>query len=192
MSLSIYILYVIGIGYLLQIITGGAITEILQFDPYLALNEPWRFITPIFVHGGVIHLLFNAYALFLFGPIVERKLTKKEFLMLFFLGGIVASLAYYATIILGIGLPVPAVGASGAIYAILGAAAVLYPEMTIFIWFFPMKMKYAVIFWVITQSLGTFDVSSGVASAAHLGGLIFGYLFTKQLISSIDSFDEWE
>ncbi len=190
MRITQYLIALILIGFFLQLFTAGAFTKMFEFNPYKAVSEPWRFITPIFVHGGFIHLFFNLFALFLFGPLVERAVSKRDYLIIFFVGGFVASLLYFATILIGITPPIPAVGASGAIYAILGAAAVLFPRMVIYIWFFPMEMRHAVIFWIITQTLGTFDISSGVASAAHLGGLLFGLAYTKYMLKEREG--EWE
>jgi len=152
-------------------------TEMFYFDPALALVEPWRFVTSIFLHGDHIHLLFNMFALFLFGTILARNVGRNEFLKIFLAGGVIGSLIYYLTILIGIAPPVPALGASGGIYAILGALAILTPNLTIFLFFIPMKMKNAVIVWIILEFLGVFNTASGVASAAHLGGLIFGILY---------------
>jgi uncharacterized protein len=124
-----------------------------------------------------MHLLFNMFALFLFGTILERNVGKIEFFKIFIFGGIIGSLIYYLTIVTGIIPPIPALGASGGVYAILGALAILTPNLTIFLFFIPMKMKNAVIVWIVLEFLGMFNTMSGIASAAHLGGLIFGLLY---------------
>jgi membrane associated rhomboid family serine protease len=160
-----------------------AFTDAFIFDPLKALSEPWRFVTSMFLHGSALHIFFNAYALFLFGSILERKVSRKDYLVLFFAAGIIGGLAYYFTYLLGIIPPIPALGASGAIFGILGACAVTFPEMRIFVWFFPMKMKHAAIFWLVLEFAGSFDVGSGIASAAHLGGLLFGIAFAYFLKS---------
>lgn len=184
MNISTYLLAIIGIAFLFQMMTGGvngSFTEAFEFNPLLAVQEPWRFITSMFLHGGIMHIFFNAYALFLFGSILERKVSSRDYLILYFIAGIIGGLAYYLTYLLGIIPPIPAIGASGAIFGILGACAVMFPELRIFVWFFPMKMKHAAIFWVIVEFLGAFDVNSGIASAAHLGGLLFGVAFAMYL-----------
>lgn len=171
-----YLIFFMFAMFFLQIIF-PYFTEMFYFDPALALVEPWRFVTSIFLHGDHIHLLFNMFALFLFGTILARNVGRNEFLKIFLAGGVIGSLIYYLTILIGIAPPVPALGASGGIYAILGALAILTPNLTIFLFFIPMKMKNAVIVWIILEFLGVFNTASGVASAAHLGGLIFGILY---------------
>lgn len=175
-NLSTYFLAIIGIVFFLQM-TSTTITELFIFAPTLALFEPWRFVTSMFLHGNLTHLFFNAYALFLFGSILERQISKKDYLTLFFGAGLLGGIFYYSTYLLGIIPPIPALGASGAIYGILGAVAIFLPDMRIFFWFFPMKMRYAAILWVVIEFVGTFNIASGIASAAHLGGLFFGLAY---------------
>ena len=179
--LSLYLLAVMVISFILQQVIPGY-TEALYFDPSKALSEPWLFVTSIFLHGGLMHLFFNGYALFLFGSILERKVSRKDFMIIFFAGGIIGSLVYYLTIVTGIAPDIPALGASGAIFAILGAVAVLLPNLRIFFFFFPMRMREAAILWFIIEFLGTLNTSSGIASAAHLGGLVFGVLYAYHLL----------
>lgn len=187
-NLSTYFLLIIGILFVLQLTT-DVVTELFIFSPVLALSEPWRFVTSMFLHGSVTHLFFNGYALFLFGSILERKVSKKEYLIIFFGAGLLGGFLYYATYLLGIIPPIPALGASGAIYGILGAVAVLLPNLRIFFWFFPMRMREAAMLWFIIEFLGTFDISSGIASAAHLGGLLFGVVYAWYLKNK--TFDEF-
>ncbi|MEW6722907.1 MAG: rhomboid family intramembrane serine protease [Candidatus Micrarchaeota archaeon] len=186
-NISTYLLAVIGIAFILQLIM-PAFEDAFLFNPYKALTEPWRFVTSVFLHdtGGFSHIFFNSYALFVFGSILEQRISKRNYLLLFFAAGLLGSVLYYLTIF----SPWPplcgspedvvfcnALGASGAIYGILGAVAILIPDLTIFFWFFPMKIKYAAILWVIIEFLGTVGGASGVASAAHLGGLFFGLAY---------------
>ncbi|MCX8205806.1 MAG: rhomboid family intramembrane serine protease, partial [Candidatus Micrarchaeota archaeon] len=77
----------------------------------------------------------------------------------------------------GIAPPVPALGASGAIYAILGALAIVAPDMVVFLMFIPLRMRQAAVLWVIIEFFGTFNTMSGIASAAHLGGLVLGLAY---------------
>ncbi|MDD5022668.1 MAG: rhomboid family intramembrane serine protease [Candidatus ainarchaeum sp.] len=179
--IAFILLAVICITYILQLIfpsmLGIPLTELFYFDPSRAFSEPWLFITSIFLHGSFIHLFFNGYALFLFGSILEHKIKTKNFLILFFLAGLIGSIFYFSTILLNIAPAIPALGASGAIFGILGALAVLMPEMRIWLWFFPMRMKHAALLWIALELFGTFNTGSGIASAAHLGGLLFGVIF---------------
>ncbi|MFH0737309.1 MAG: rhomboid family intramembrane serine protease [Candidatus Micrarchaeota archaeon] len=183
------LLAAIGICFIIQLIF-PAFTDAFELNPYLALSEPWRLVTSIFLHdaSGFMHIFFNAYALFMFGSILETQIRKREFLILFFGAGIIGSILYLLTTlgpapplcrdpVTGAVMLCSALGASGAIYGILGAVAVLLPDLKIFFWFFPMKIRYAAILWVALEFFGTFDSGSGVASAAHLGGLLFGLAY---------------
>ena len=185
MSVVDYLIAVMVVVFVLQFIIPG-FTEAFYFHPALALVQPWRFLTAIFLHGGLMHLFFNAYALYLFGKLVESKIGSREFIKIFFISGIAGNLLYYATYVFGLTVS-PALGASGAIYGIMGVAALLFPDMRIMMFpiFIPISMRTAVIAWIVLSFLGIFDVSSGIASAAHLGGLIVGLIYGKKLKDEI-------
>jgi len=106
------------------------------------LSKPWTLITAMFLHGGIEHILFNMFALALFGSVLERVIGYKKFLILYFVSGIIAGLVsiplYEATI-----------GASGAIFGVLGALGILRPRMTVYMGYVPMPMALAVVFWAI-------------------------------------------
>ena len=191
MNLSSYLLAVIGICFVLQLIV-APFTDMFIFDPLLALSEPWRFVSSMFLHGGLMHLFFNSYALFMFGSLLERQITRRDYLTIFFGAGLLGGFLYYSTYLLGIIPPIPALGASGAIFGILGATAVMLPNLRIFFFFFPMKIRYAAILWVVLELVGTFDISSGIASAAHLGGLLFGLGFAWMINRSMTHSQSWE
>ncbi len=185
MSVVDVLIGVIIVVFLIQSIIPG-FTETFYLNPNVAIDKPWQFVTSIFLHGGLMHLLFNAYALYLFGKLVERKIGSAEFLKIFFISGIAGNLLYYGTHLLGM-TNIPALGASGAIYGIIGVAAMLFPDMRLIIFplFFPVKMRTAVIFWIIISFLGIFDLGSGIASAAHLGGLVIGLIYGKYIRDKI-------
>ncbi len=175
--------------YVLQMAVPG-FTELFYFDsPFL---QPWVFITSCFLHGGIAHLFFNCFALLMFGPYLEREIGTKKFLLLFLLAGIIGNITYYLTIFLGIIPAIPALGASGGIFGILGALAVIKPNMRIFVFFIPMSIKTAAILWFVLEFVGTFNVGSGIASGAHLGGLVFGLLFGKYCKKKEAEFDPLE
>ncbi len=152
-------------------------TELFYFSE--PLSQPWVFITSCFLHGGITHLFFNSFALLMFGPYLEREIGTKKFIMLFLLAGIAGNLTYFLTIFMGIIPAVPALGASGSIFGILGALAVIKPNMRIFLLFIPMSIQTAAAIWFVLELIGSFNVASGIASAAHLGGLILGLLYGK-------------
>jgi membrane associated rhomboid family serine protease len=156
--------------FILQLILGSRFTDLLTLSMGTLLSHPWGIITSIFLHGGFMHLFFNMLVLFFFGPLLERRIGSKSFLALFFGSGIIAGLAQVMV------FPASAViGASGAIFGILGALTVLMPDLKIILYFVPVKMVYATILFAILDLLpvltGTAD---GVAHIAHLAGLAVG------------------
>ncbi|MEM4255363.1 MAG: rhomboid family intramembrane serine protease [Candidatus Norongarragalinales archaeon] len=169
--------------FVLQLAIPG-FTELFWFNPASVSTQPWGFFTSIFLHGGLMHLFFNGFALLMFGPFLETRIGSRKFLELFLAAGVIGSFSYYAFVALGVIPSLPALGASGAIYGILGALAVLMPNMTVFVMFVPMPMRYAAVFWVLIEFLGTFNPASGIASAAHLGGLLVGVAYAKYFARS--------
>ncbi|MBI5223614.1 rhomboid family intramembrane serine protease [Candidatus Micrarchaeota archaeon] len=169
------LLLIIGLVFIAQMLVPG-LESAFVFDPLKAFSEPWRFVTSIFLHGGLSHIFFNCWSLLLFGTLLESRLTKQQYLMLFLLGGISGGITYYLSTLFLVP-PIPALGASGAIYAILGALAIILPELTIYFFFIPMNIRVAAMVWFVLEFLGSFDSSSGIASAGHLGGLLFGLLY---------------
>jgi hypothetical protein len=139
------------------------------------VTEPWLLVTSMFLHGGFEHLFFNMFALGLFGIILENIIDSRRFLVIYFLAGIMASA--------GSAIFYPAsLGASGAIYGILGTLTVLRPRMRVWVMGVPMPMFVAAIVWAGIDLLGMF-APSGTANAAHLfglgAGLVAGYLLRK-------------
>jgi len=173
------ILALLLIMYILQGLVPN-FTESLFFIPSNIVSEPWRIVTSMFLHGGFLHLLLNAWGLFLFGSLVEKRAGEAEFFKIFIIAGIIGSVGYWMAYAAGIIPNMPALGASGAIFGIIGAAAVLFPDLVIYVWFFPMRMREAAILFAVLELYGTMTMTtSGIASAAHLGGLIFGYAYMK-------------
>ncbi len=134
-------------------------------------SKPWTIITYMFLHSTyyIPHLLYNMLALVLFGPILEKIIGSKRFLISYFLSGVIAgfgSIIFYEATI----------GASGAIFGILGTLAILKPRMMVFIGYFPMPMSLAVFFWALGNFAGLFSPDN-VAYASHLFGLFFGLIY---------------
>jgi hypothetical protein len=175
---STAILVLLAVIFAAQTLVPG-FTQLFWFNPSSVLTQPWGFLTAIFLHGSLLHLFFNGFALLMFGPFLEQKIGSRKFLELFLISGVLGSVFYYLFILAGITPPLPALGASGAIYGILGALAILTPNLMILVWFIPMNMRQAAVFWVILELFGTFNPASGIASAAHLGGLVVGAAYAK-------------
>ncbi|MEM7820738.1 MAG: rhomboid family intramembrane serine protease [Candidatus Aenigmatarchaeota archaeon] len=164
------------------------------------LVRPWILITSMFAHGSIEHLLYNMFALALFGTILENIIGSRRWLILYFISGIIASIAAAA-------FYPESLGASGAIFGLLGTLAVLRPRITVWVAGIPMPMAVAAGVWAIGDLLGLF-VPSGIANAAHLAGLATGIMFgialrkkfgeplfiKKKLAKDIDeeTFRRWE
>lgn len=156
-----------------------AITDWFVLDARTVLFEPWTLLTSIFLHGGFEHILFNGFALLLFGSILENIIGSKKFVSYFLLTGIIAGLVFI------LGIPIiqsiqgvsstAALGASGAIFGALGILTVLRPTMIVYLGFFPLPMWMAAIVWAGQDLLGIF-VPDNIANFAHLGGLFAGLL----------------
>lgn len=140
----------------------------------------YQIITYMFMHGGLSHIFFNMFALWMFGRIMEEYWGGKRFLYYYLVCGIGAGLIQEAGQLLGVISPFAnTIGASGAIYGILLAFGMTFPNEKLFIIPipFPIKAKYFVTFYAIVEILEGFGASSdGVAHFAHLGGMLFGLL----------------
>ncbi len=155
------------IVFILQQISG--FTELFVLNgKALYSHEYWRFLTAIFLHGSLVHLLYNLFALALFGSILEKFAGGKKFLLVFFLSGIFAN-------IVAVNFYDSSLGASGAIYGILGALTILRPLMIVWAFGLPMPMFIAAILWTIGAVLGIF-MPSNIGHIAHLSGIIIGVL----------------
>lgn len=168
---------------LATIFVSPAVEEWLRFDPAVGLTRPWTVVTYAFVHGGVLHLLFNGLALFLFGPSVERRLGGPGFL-LYFLYCVVGAAAF-ALIVQRL-LPVPPfIGASGGVLGVLLAYAYLHPdrELLAFPIPVPIRAQTLVTLLAVYDLMGVIFLreafNTGTAHEAHLGGLLFGWIFIR-------------
>ena len=155
--------------YLLQMLLGGEVINRLALSPSLIdAGEWWRLLTPILVHGGLLHIFFNMYILFMYGPNVEQAFGTVRFVLLFLLSGFVASAFSYA-------FPPdsPSVGASGAIFGIVGVLVVyLYKRRrTQFMAHYLRGMTFFIVANLVLGFIMPF-----VDNFAHIGGLVAGLL----------------
>jgi len=148
--------------------------------PYLVWHEfyIWQLFTYQFLHGGLMHLLFNMLALWMFGCDLERRWGSEFFLKYFFVA--VVGGAILNTLFLP-GQIGPSIGASAGIYGILLAFGLIYPNQIIYFYFlFPIKMKYFVMIIGGIALLSSLDSGQGgIAHLAHLGGMVFGYVYLR-------------
>jgi membrane associated rhomboid family serine protease len=176
--------------------------------------KPWQFLTYMFMHGGFQHILFNMFALFSFGPILEYFMGSKRFFNLYIICGLGAGILQMAVQAVEvhnlagtftIGSPKidasyylaagahaqqlydiyhgPLVGASGAVYGLLVAFALIYPNLELMILFLPIpiKAKYLVAVFIVIELVSGFGQFAGdnVAHFAHLGGALIGFILVK-------------
>ena len=140
----------------------------------------WQVFTYMFLHGGPWHLIFNMLALWMFGTQIERDWGTRRFLKYYFLCGIAAGICVLIVNILLGDWATATIGASGAIFGILVAFGVLYPNQIVLMSFlFPIKAKYMVMIYAAVELLVTFGPNNGVSTVAHLGGMAFGYFYLK-------------
>jgi len=142
----------------------------------------WQLVTYAFLHSGFGHIIWNMLALWMFGADIERIWGTRRFVQFYFFCAIGAGICVViANYVLPWGNPNTAtIGSSGAIFGILIVYALMFPDRDI-LWGFliPIKVKYFVMIVGAVAFLSSFGVNSGVSNFAHLGGLLFGYLFLK-------------
>ena len=135
------------------------------------VNRPWTLITCVFTHIQIWHIFANMFTFFFFGRFLTRLIGAGNLLLVYFCGGIVASIFF---LLLARPSPVPAVGASGAIFALGGVLTILTPRLKVFLFLIPVPISL----WIaIIGGFIILSVIPGVAWQAHLGGLIVGLLF---------------
>ena len=163
--------------FIATIISRNLVFNLLGLTPALFFDRPWTILTNIFVHSGLWHILANMMTLYFFGSYVSRLMGQNKFLMVYFGGGILGNIFY---ILLGPPF-IPAVGASGAIFALAGVLVIMIPKLRIYVFPIPIPLPL----WVAV--IGGFFILSlfpFVAWQAHLGGLILGlitgYFFKKR------------
>jgi len=162
--------------FIATLINRNLVISLLGLQPASFLDEPWTIVTCIFVHGSFWHIFANMLTLFFFGSYLLRLVGESRFLIVYFLGGIAGSIIF---IFLGPSFAT-AIGASGAVFALGGALAVMRPKLKVIIFPIPIPMDL----WIAV--IGGFLIVSflpHIAWQAHLGGLalglIAGYLFRR-------------
>jgi membrane associated rhomboid family serine protease len=164
----------------ITVFTGPWFVETFGFSPGRILEQWWTPLTYMFVHGGFLHLAFNMLVLFVFGPRVEDRMGGREFIAYYVVCGLGG-----AALSFGLMLTTPAVsviGASGAVLGVALAYAMFWPNQEIYVFPLPMpvKVKWLVAFIAGQEVLAAaFSPGSNVAHLAHLGGLLFGFVFLR-------------
>ena len=178
---AVTILIVINVVvFILQNAVHGLTEKLSLSGPHIYRNfEVWRLITHAFCHStsGIGHILFNMWGLYLFGRMIEPVLGRREFLAFYFVGLLLSAAAY-------LGLQaftqemVPAVGASGAVMAVMLLTARIYPYRKILVMFFlPVELRVMAVLWVLVDVLGLVRGGTNIGHMAHLGGAVWGFAY---------------
>ncbi len=157
---------------------GDIITAVLPLYPLSEGFKVWQLFTYMFLHAGFMHLLFNMFALWMFGMELENTWGSKKFFTYYMICGIGAGLS---TLIIGplFGPAGPTVGASGAIYGVLIAFGMMFPDRPIFVYFLlPIRARYFVLIYIgLELYAGITGTTDGIAHFAHLGGAAVGLVY---------------
>jgi len=163
------------VAFLVTVVDRDLFFRWFAFAPSEFLTRPWGAVTYMFLHGDFWHLFVNMLVLFFFGPPLESRWGSREFVKYYFLcglGGVALSFVF---------APYWIVGASAAIYGLMLAFALNWPEAPIYIWgIFPVKAKWLVGFLFAVSLMSAFGgADGGIAHFAHLGGIVTGFLYLK-------------
>jgi membrane associated rhomboid family serine protease len=177
-NIAIYVIYFFG-----SYMRGEPIFDSLLLVPAQVIRGAvWQLVTYLFLHSltSFSHILFNMLTLWMFGAAIEETWGTKRFLQYYFLCGIGAGICV-VLVNLAIGNPYQrTLGASGAIYGLLLAYGMMFPNQTVmFSFLFPIKAKYMVMIFGAIAFFSSFQGGSTVSNLAHLGGMIFGFVYMK-------------
>lgn len=142
---------------------------------------PWQLVTYAFLHAGVTHILFNMLGLYSFGADLERVWGGRRFLVYYFTCAVTAGLTQLVFSAVT-GSMYPTVGASGAVFGLLLAFALFFPQRRVLLLFPPIPMRapiFALVYGVIELFLGVTGTQEGVAHFAHLGGMLGGFVLVR-------------
>jgi len=162
----------------------------------MALSAPdirnlklWELVTYMFLHGGFFHIFFNMYSLYIFGVPVAEELGRVRFLLLYFISGIVGGGLWLTA---NWESPVPVIGASGAVFGVMMAMAMLYPNREYMMLFFPVpiKSKTLIIVFAAIEIISEYgNVGGNVAHLAHLGGFVAAYFYLRLFCAPLVAWD---
>jgi hypothetical protein len=175
LSYSGLILLICIVVALLSLIVPGFVYNYLALNPNYVMQRPWTLLTHMFVHGGFNHLFFNMLVLFFFGMELERRVGEIKFLEIYFISGIVAALGQMMV------SDASLVGASGALYGVMGCLAIIAPEIRVLLFFIvPMSIRALVVLFAVIDLL-FFGSPDNIARMAHIVGLLVGLAFGLQM-----------
>jgi membrane associated rhomboid family serine protease len=173
--------------FLLQQVAGDLIAQLFALWPLGAGFRPWQLITYAFLHGGVLHIFFNMFALYMFGGALERYWGGRRLVLFFLVCVLTAALTQLAvqypaangTLADAADAAGPVIGASGGVFGVLLAFAWYFPKQRIILLFPPIPMPawlFVTVYGLLELFLGVTGTQQGVAHFAHLGGMLGGAL----------------
>ena len=138
--------------------------------------QAWRYLTFQFLHGGIFHILFNMLGLYFLGMYLERAWGSKRFLRFYLICGAFAGVSHVAmTFLFGWNPYIPLLGASGGVYAVIIACAILFPGIQLILMFFPVPIRFAAVLFFVIAGLSLLSgEGGGISHAAHFGGMVLG------------------
>jgi len=166
--------------FLLQQAAPGLVPA-LALWPLGAGFEPWQLLTYAFLHGSLVHIGFNMFALYMFGGPVERVFGARRYLTYYLVCVLSAGIAQLLTAALT-GVVYPTVGASGGVFGLLLAYAIYFPHNRVMLIFPPIPMParvFVIVYAALELFLGVTGTQEGVAHFAHLGGLVGGFILLR-------------
>jgi membrane associated rhomboid family serine protease len=183
--------------FFLQIVAGklvpGAEEWFAPFElaPIMVVHlYVWQLVTYMFLHGGIMHILFNMLTLYWFGPDLERTWGLQRFLKYYFICGVGAGVCVVLVALFAgqRAMVTPTIGASGAILGLILAYGLLFPDRQILFFFvIPMKVRHFVwIMGLLAFFYSITDTNSGVSNVAHLGGMLVGYVYLRAKLLRLD------
>ena len=167
--------------FFLEQLVGFWFTQLFALWPLDGGFLPWQVVSYAFMHGSTMHLLFNMLGLWMFGSELERVWGQNRFIQFYF-ASLLAAAGMQLLVNMVLGSPYPTVGASGALFGLLLAYGMMFPNRTIMLLIPPIPMKaktYVMVFGGLELLLGVTGTQSGVAHFAHLGGMLGGYLMIR-------------
>jgi membrane associated rhomboid family serine protease len=145
---------------------------------YLRMLEVWRLITYQFLHDGLLHVFFNMLMLYFMGPMLEGYWGSKTYLRFYLIAGAAGGVVYTLLVLCGILGMGTMVGASGAIYGIIAAIAVLFPNAQVYLFgIVPMRMMTLLVITVVWSALNFISGQNAGGQAAHLTGIAVGVFY---------------
>ena len=172
--------------FLLSTSVGGLLDPLALWPigatPYTGLGfQPWQLVTYAFLHGSMLHLLFNMFALYMFGGAIEQVFGSRRYLAYYLVCVVSAALAQLLVAKLTGGF-YPTVGASGGVFGLLLAYGLYFPNNRVMLLFPPIPMParvFVLVYAVLELVMGVTGAQSGVAHFAHLGGMVGGYIMLR-------------